>query len=144
MIRIEVANVEEVARKLSKVMYMFPEEVNKFMADEVDAMKESIHKEEDPRWQEKITHSKYVKKWQPFNKARYAKSSEKDGIKSWWIINNKMFYERFVNDGHEVRRVKRGPSIGHTKPTHHIDNGITKYEPKFFNNMDKFVEGLMR
>ena len=107
-------------------------------------MKNSIASKEDPRWKQKIGHSPYVENtWEPFSKARYALSSIKDGIKSWWIINNKMFYERFVNDGHAIRRKKRGPAIGHAKPTHHIEKGVKDYEPTFFNECDKFVDNLL-
>ena len=147
MVRIEMADVEVTAKKLADVMYKFPDEVNKFMQQEVNGMKQSIKKEEDPRWTTKITHSKYIKQWIPFNRARYSKSSERDGIKSWWIINNKMFYERFVNDGHAVRRVKRGPDIAKKLPhpaTHHIEKGVKNYEGTMFSNMDKFCENLMK
>ena len=144
MVKIEMGDVEDVAKKLSKVANKYPEEVNEFMQKSVNGMKNAIRDKEDPRWQQKITHSPYVKNtWEPFRRARYALSSIRDGIKSWWIINNKMFYERFVNDGHAIRKKKRGPAIGHAKATHHIEKGVKEYEPKFFNDVDKLADGLL-
>ena len=144
MVKIEMGDVEALAKKLSKVSNSYPNEVNKFMEKSVNGMKNSIASKEDPRWKQKIGHSPYVENtWEPFSKARYALSSIKDGIKSWWIINNKMFYERFVNDGHAIRRKKRGPEIGYAKPTHHIEKGVKDYEPTFFNECDKFVDNLL-
>ena len=146
MITVDASQFEDLAKKLKWIQVLYPEKVNDYMKRTTKGFQDAVKKEEEPRWSKRIGHDKYTEAegWKPFRRSRYVKYSDKviKGVNTWAIINNRRYYERFVNDGHAIRRKKRGPAIGYAKPTHHIDKGVKNYEPTAFLNLDRMVSGL--
>ena len=139
MIEVDLSDLEKLAEDFSKIAYMYPKEVNSFMSRQASGTAKEIEKQEKPQWKTQ-THMN-AKNWMPFSKGRYKKSSERDGIKSWWIIKNKVWYERLVNLGHKIVRNKKVVGVVH--PTNFIEKGAKNYEQKLFRNFEKLVRRLM-
>lgn len=148
MVEVDMSQLNELHERLKTLRSRYPDEVNSFMKKTATGFRNAVKKEEDPRWKSRIGHDKYTEMegWKPFRQSRYTKFSDKviKGINTWAIVNNRRYYERFVNDGHAIRRKKRGPAVGYAKPTHHIDKGVKNYEPTAFSNLDSFVDDLIR
>ena len=139
MIEFDMTSLEKTMKDFSKVGYLFPEEVNKFMAKEAGNMQKEITKSEPASY--KVKQNKNAKNWMPFRKGRYKKSSERDGIKSWWIIKNKVWYERLVEEGHRILRGKR--VVGYSHPKNFIKKATKGYEPTLFTHFEEMVRGLI-
>ena len=139
MIEVDLTDLESLMKDFSTVAYRYPKKVNSFMSRQATNTAKEIEKQEKPQW--KVQQNKKVKDWIPFSKGRYKKSSERDGIKSWWIIKNKVWYERLVNLGHKIMRGKKVVGVVH--PTNFIEKGAKSYEPKLIRNFEKLVRGLL-
>ncbi len=139
MIEVDLSDLDKLAKDFSTVAYQYPKKVNSFMSRQASGTAKEIEKHEKPQY--KVQQNKNTKNWMPFAKGRYKKSSERDGIKSWWIIKNKVWYERLVNLGHKIVRNKKVVGVVH--PTNFIEKGAKQYEPKLINNFEKLVKGLL-
>ena len=139
MIEADFSSLDNLMKDFSKVMYKYPHDVNKFMQKEVNKTGKAIEKYEKPEY--KVQQNKNTKNWIPFAKGRYKKSSERDGIKSWWILKNKVWYERLVNAGHKIKR--NGKVVGVVHPTNFIEKGVKSYEPTLFQHFENFVRGIL-
>lgn len=139
MIECDFTNLESSMKDFSKVGYLFPEEVNKFMQKEATNMQNAIKKSEPESY--KTQQNPRAKNWMPFSKGRYKKFSERDGIKSWWILKNKVWYERLVEEGHKLIRGKR--VVGYVHPRNFIKKATKGYEPTLFNHFENMVRGLI-
>ena len=139
MIEVDMGDLEKLAEDFSKVAYQYPKKVNSFMSRQALNTAKSIEKQEKPQY--KVQQNKNAKNWIPFAKGRYKKSSEREGIKSWWIIKNKVWYERLVNLGHKIMRGKKVVGVVH--PTNFIEKGAKSYEPKLIRNFENLVRSLM-
>lgn len=134
-----MTSLENTMKDFSKVGYLFPEEVNKFMQNEASAMQKAIKNAEPPSY--KVQQNKNAKNWMPFSKGRYKKFSIRDGIKSWWILKNKVWYERLVEEGHKIIRNKK--VVGYAHPKNFIKKATKGYEPTLFIHFEEMVRGLI-
>lgn len=139
MIEFDMTSLENTMKDFSKVGYLFPDEVNKFMQKEASAMQKEIGRAEPASYQNQ--QNKNTKNWMPFKKGRYKKFSERDNIKSWWIIKNKVWYERLVEEGHKIVRGKK--VVGFVHPKNFIKKATKGYEPTLFLHFEDMVRGLM-
>ena len=139
MIEVDLSDLEKLANDFSTVAYQYPKKVNSFMSRQASGTAKEIEKHEKPQY--KVQQNKNTKNLMPFSKGRYKKSSERDGIKSWWIIKNKVWYERLVNLGHKIVRNKKVVGVVH--PTNFIEKGAKSYEPKLIRNFENLVRSLM-
>lgn len=137
MIEADFSKLENLIKDFSKELYKYPSEVNKFMSSEATATAKSVERQENPEWAKAVRDHSKESWWMPFRKGRYKKSSERDGIKSWWIIKNKVWYERLVNEGHNIVRGKK--VVGYVHPTNFIDKGVKSHEETMYNHFEKFV-----
>lgn len=139
MIEFDMTSLENTMKDFSKVGYLFPDEVNKFMQKEAGNMQKEIGRAEPASYQKQ--QNKNAKNWMPFKKGRYKKFSERDNIKSWWIIKNKVWYERLVEEGHKIVRGKK--VVGFVHPKNFIKKATKGYEPTLFLHFEDMVRGLM-
>ncbi len=146
MVSVDLKGFEELTGKLTAIKLKYPEEVNNMMKDSSKGFSKAVESHEKTDWTRRIGHDKYTEAegWKPFRRSRYVKYSDKviKGVKTWAIINNRRYYERFVNDGHAIRRKKRGAIIGYAPPSHHIEEGYKDYEPQFFANVESMLSRL--
>ena len=141
MIETDFSKLENLIKDFSKELYKYPSEVNKFMQQEVSATAKAVEKQEDARWKVAQRDHSSESWWMPFRKGRYKKSSERNGIKSWWVLKNKVWYERLINDGHRI--VRGGKVVGYVHPNNFIDRGVKNYEPTMLNHFENFAGRIL-
>lgn len=139
MIEADLTGLDNLMKDFSKVAYQYPKQVNSFMSREATKTQKAIEKQEKPQY--KVQQRPNAKNWIPFSKGRYKKHKEKDGLKSWWILKNKVWYERLVNLGHKIMKGKKVVGVVHL--TNFIEKGVKSYEPTMFRNFENLVRRLM-
>ena len=139
MIEADMSSLNNLMKDFSKVMYKYPVEINKFMNSEATKTQKAIEKKELPQY--KVQQNKSMKDWIPFKKGRYKKYSERDGLRSWYILKNKVWYERLVNAGHKIKR--DGKVVGVVHPTNFIEKGVKGYEPTLFQHFESLIRSIL-